>query len=198
MPDNAPKPPEGLREQPSQPPQSPGAAPSSPNAPPPPEGQRRERPQQPVFTVAKVKEFAATFNRIGEACRKAGLGFAYHNHRNEFQPVEEGGIMYDILLKETDPALVDFELDLGWAVAAGADPLALFDKYPGRFKLLHVKDMNAENQSVVVGQGKIDFAAIFAQSEKAGAQFYIVEYEGHEDPMESVKASATFLKNMTY
>ena len=106
--------------------------------------------------------------------------------------------MYDILLRESDPAVVDFELDLGWAVAAGADPLALFDKYPGRFKLLHVKDMNAEGQSVVVGQGTVDFAGIFAQSEKAGALFYIVEYEGREEPMESVRASAAYLKNMTY
>jgi sugar phosphate isomerase/epimerase len=163
-----------------------------------PSADQRPRREPPSFTLDQVKNFADIFNSVGEACRKADLRFAYHNHSMEFKEIEEGGMMYDLLLQQTDPNLVDFEMDLGWAVAAGADPLAYFNKYPGRFKLFHVKDMNEENRSVVVGQGKIDFASIFAQSKKAGAQYYIVEYEGREDPVASVAASVKYLKNMTY
>jgi len=159
---------------------------------------QRPRREPPSFTLDQVKNFADIFNRVGEACRKADLRFAYHNHSMEFKAVEEGEMMYDLLLQQTDPGLVDFEIDLGWAVAAGADPLAYFEKYPGRFKLFHVKDMNEENRSVAVGQGKIDFASIFAHSKKAGAQYYIVEYEGREDPVASVAASVKYLKNMTF
>jgi sugar phosphate isomerase/epimerase len=159
---------------------------------------QRPRREPPAFTLDQVKNFCDIFNRVGENCKQAGLRFAYHNHSMEFQQVEESGFMYDLLLQQTDPDLVDFEIDLGWAVAAGADPLAYFEKYPGRFKLFHVKDMNEENRSVAVGQGKIDFAKIFAQSEKAGVKYYIVEYEGREDPIASVAASVKYLKNMTF
>jgi sugar phosphate isomerase/epimerase len=159
---------------------------------------QRRRWEPPSFTQDQVKNMADIFNRIGESCKKAGLRFAYHNHSMEFQEIEGSGIMYDLLLKETDPDLVDFEIDLGWAVVGGADPLAYFEQYPGRFKLFHVKDMNEENRSVAVGKGKIDFASIFAQSKKAGVQYYIVEYEGREDPMASVAESVTYLKNMTF
>ncbi len=162
-----------------------------------PEGQR-QRPQEPAFTADQVKEIADIFNKIGESCHKAGLGFAYHNHRFEFQRVEDGDVMYDMMLKLTDPALVDYEIDLGWAVAAGADPLAYFQKYPGRFTLFHVKDMNEENVSVAVGKGKIDFPKIFARSELAGAKYYIVEYEGREEPMSSCADSVKYLKSITF
>jgi sugar phosphate isomerase/epimerase len=159
---------------------------------------QRRQWEPPSYSLDQVKNMADIFNQIGKSCKKADLRFAYHNHSMEFQEIEGSGIMYDLLLERTDPDLVDFEIDLGWAVAAGADPVAYFEKYPGRFKLFHVKDMNAENRSVVVGQGKIDFASIFAQSGKAGVKYYIVEYEGREDPMGSVAASVTYLKNMTY
>ena len=145
-----------------------------------------------------VKTMVDIFNHIGESCKKAGLRFAYHNHSMEFQKVDDGELMYDLLLQKTDPELVDFEIDLGWAVVGGGDPVAYFEKYPGRFKLFHVKDMNEENRSVVVGQGKIDFASIFAQSKKAGVKYYIVEYEGQEDPVASVAASVAYLKKMTF
>ncbi|HPG38130.1 MAG TPA: sugar phosphate isomerase/epimerase [bacterium] len=166
---------------------------------PPQQPQPRPRPQMPAFTLEKVKEFAAIFNRVGETCKKAGLGFAYHNHTMEFQKIEGSeDIMYDVLLKETNPDYVGYELDLGWAVAAGADPLAYFEKFPGRFPFFHVKDMNAEKQSVIEGQGIIDFASIFAQSAKAGVKYYIVEYEGREEPMASVEACVKYLKNLTF
>ena len=176
--------------------------PSLPRLPRPPqpqaeEGQRRRRQRQPM-TRDDVLKIAAIFNEVGQACAEAGLEFGFHNHQAEFALIDSTEIMFDILLQETNPDLVDFEMDLGWAIAAGADPLAYFEKYPGRFKYLHVKDMNAENESVVVGAGTIDFAAIFAASEKAGAEYFIVEYEGREDPIGSVAASVKYLKEMTY
>jgi len=184
-----PTPPQGQQ------PKAPEAQPGQPSQQNPP----RPRPQMPAFTLEKVKEFAAIFNRVGETCKKAGLAFAYHNHTMEFQKIEGSeDIMYDVLLKETNPDYVGYELDLGWAVAAGADPLAYFEKFPGRFPFFHVKDMNAEKQSVVCGQGIVDFASIFAQANKAGAQYYIVEYEGREEPMASVEACVKYLKAMTF
>ena len=132
-------------------------------------------------------------------CKDAGFKFAFHNHKHEFVEVDSSGVlMYDMLLQETDPELVDFEMDIGWAVAAGADPLIYFKKYPGRFKLFHVKDMDDDNHSVVVGKGKIDFTSIFAQSKLAGVKYYIVEYEGREDPVSSVAQCVAYLKKMSF
>lgn len=159
---------------------------------------RRRRREPPTYSMDQVNTMADIFNHIGESCKKAGLGFAYHNHFMEFQKINDGELMYDLLLQKTDPNLVDFEMDLGWTIVGGGDPVAYFNKYPGRFKFFHVKDMNEDNQSVVVGQGKIDFAAIFDQSKKAGVKYYIVEYEGREDPVASVAASVAYLKKMTF
>ncbi|NQT24717.1 sugar phosphate isomerase/epimerase [candidate division KSB1 bacterium] len=175
----------------------PSLPPVRPPQPRPPQGERRRRERKPLSTE-EVKKIAAIFNEVGQACHDAGLKFAYHNHMHEFVTIDSADFMYDILLNETDPALVDFELDIGWAVAAGVDPLAYFEKYPGRFKLFHVKDMDEENQSVVVGKGTIDFVSIFAQSELAGAKYYVVEYEGREDPIASVAESVSFLKTLTF
>ena len=87
------------------------------------------------------KRIAETYNRAGEASRKAGIQFAYHNHNFEFAPVE-GKLPYDALLEECDPALVKMELDLCWISAAGKDPLEYFKRYPGRFPLVHVKGLS--------------------------------------------------------
>ncbi len=159
---------------------------------------RGERPSEPVFTVDSVKRFVETFNRIGESCKAAGLRFAYHNHRTEFKQIEGGGILYDMLVEGTDPSLVDFEMDLGWAVAAGADPLAYFEKYPGRFPLFHLKDFNKEDQPIAIGQGRINYAPFFARAEQAGAIYYIVEFEGREDTLGNSIACLDYLKKMTF
>ena len=155
-----------------------------------------EKPKPP--TMEEVHQYVGILNDLGKACHDAGFKFAFHNHVGEFALVDSSEVMYDILLKETNPELVQFEMDLGWAVVAGADPVAYLEKYPGRFPYLHVKDMNAENHSVVVGQGEIDFAPIFAVADKNGTTHYIVEYEGREDPLASVAASVKYLKAMTF
>jgi sugar phosphate isomerase/epimerase len=159
------------------------------------EGQPRQRPPQPTFTADKVKEFIDIFNHIGESCKNSGLKFAFHNHQTEFQEIEGHGIMFDMLLKGTEPDLVDYEIDLGWAVAAGADPLAYLEKYPGRFKLFHVKEVD---RTTLIGEGKIDFATIFSKSKQAGVLYYIVEFEGREKHIESISKSLNYLKNLTF
>ena len=108
------------------------------------------------------KAFADLFNASAEVCRKAGMQFCYHNHDFEFKELE-GQMPFDLLLSQTDPKLVQMELDLYWATFANQDPVALFRKNPGRFPLWHVKDMEKtpERAFAPVGTGSIDFQRIF-------------------------------------
>jgi sugar phosphate isomerase/epimerase len=157
---------------------------------------------------------ADTFNRAGEVSKKAGIQFAYHNHHFEFVPVE-GQMPYELLLRTCDPALVKMELDLCWASAAGQDPVAWFEKYPGRFPLVHVKGLkrlppDAAKWTVAppidqllpdvteVGAGPIDWARIFAHAEKAGIQHYFVEHDQPASPFESLATSAKYLQPLRF
>jgi sugar phosphate isomerase/epimerase len=145
------------------------------------------------------KRHAKTFNRAAEECRKAGLQFAYHNHDFEFQTLD-GQIPYDVLLAATDPKLVKMEMDLYWTVKAGRDPLTYFAKHPGRFALVHVKDManTPQKEFAEVGRGTIDFKKIFARSKQAGIKHYFVEQDQSAAPLESIKVSADYLKNLEF
>jgi sugar phosphate isomerase/epimerase len=133
---------------------------------------------------------ADEFNGFGEAARTRGLVFGYHNHDFEFAAVGDTN-GYDILLENTDPQNVGFEMDLFWITKAGHDPLAYFERWPGRFPAVHVKDMDGspEQRMVDVGAGTIDFASIFARSEQAGIRHYFVEHDNPADPMESIRQS---------
>lgn len=115
------------------------------------------------------------FSRFGAALKKAGLGFAYHNHDFEFTLKPGGVSLFDQLLKETDPALVEIELDLFWAVKAGEDAGALIDRLSSRLYGYHVKDMRADGDMVAVGAGTIDFAALFKRKGSAGVRHFYVE-----------------------
>lgn len=148
-------------------------------------------------TLEKYQEHAALFNKVGEACQKAGLQFAYHNHDFEFE-VHDGKIPYDLLLAETDPKLVEMELDLFWIRKGGQDPLAYFEKHPGRFSLCHVKDMTEDEKMVEVGTGKIDFAQIFSHSKHAGLKHYFVEHDNPGDALQSITASYQHLKKLKF
>ena len=148
-------------------------------------------------TMDNYKKLAALFNKIGEACQKAGLRFAYHNHDFEFETID-GQIPFDVLLAETDPKLVFMELDLYWIKKAGKDALAYFAKAPGRYALCHVKDMDENGKMVSVGQGKIDFGKIFAQAKLAGLKHFFVEHDQPEDPLQSVSSSAQHLKALKF
>jgi sugar phosphate isomerase/epimerase len=129
--------------------------------------------------LAGWRKAVAEFNQWGAMCRDAGIKLAYHNHNFEFAPLE-GATGYDVLLKEVDPKLVDFELDLYWAKFADQDPLALFAKYPGRFAMWHVKDMavtGTQKGMTPVGKGTIDFKSIFAHARQSGMKYFFVEHD---------------------
>ncbi len=163
------------------------------------------------------KRAAETFNRAGEAAQKAGIQFAYHNHAFEFEPSEVlgGKLPYDFLLAETDPKLVTMELDLCWITVGGQDPVKYFERYPGRFPLVHVKDWTTKGPGgsdyggatgesrkpghmTDVGQGEIDWKRIFAQSGKAGVQHYFVENDEPKSAFEDIKISYAYLTKLTF
>jgi sugar phosphate isomerase/epimerase len=144
----------------------------------------------------QYKRHFELFNRAGEACKKAGITFAYHNHDFEFETLE-GERPYDLMLAQTDPDLVKMELDLYWATKSGNDPVALFEQHPGRFPLWHVKDMDRTEKQFFteVGNGSIDFKRIFAQAEVAGMQHYFVEQD--VTPGNPIDSITTSYKNLT-
>jgi len=141
---------------------------------------------------------AETLNRAGEAAKKAGIQFAYHNHWFEFQP-SGGKLPYDILLEQTDPHLVKMEMDIFWLTKGGSDPRVYFHRYPGRFPMVHVKgrDRNGE-MSEVAADNSIDWRAIFALSQEAGIQHYFVEHDDPKDEFGSIRASFNYLRELTF
>lgn len=146
-------------------------------------------------TTDGYQRAAELFNRAGAAAAARGLTFAYHNHDFEFVPLRDQ-LPFDILLDETDPSLVPFEMDLFWITKGGYDPLDYFARYPGRFPLVHVKDMRADGAMVDVGQGRIDFTRIFARAEQAGIRHYFVEHDNPTDPLESARRSHVYLRGL--
>ncbi len=131
---------------------------------------------------------ADEFNGLSARLRSAGLQLAYHNHADEFEPLG-GASGYDVLLAETDPALVAMELDVFWAVHAGRDPIALLDAHPGRFPLLHLKDRTAGGAMADVGAGTIDWARLLAHAERASVRHAFVEHDAPTDALASIGAS---------
>jgi len=156
-------------------------------------------PPEKRQTLDDWKRHAATFNRAAAQAKAGGLRFAYHNHDFEFKAID-GTRPFDILLKETDPSLVDFEMDLYWVVFGGGNPIELFNQYPKRFALAHVKDSSAppDRKMVDVGQGTIDFRSIFAQSEKAGFKHYFVEHDQPADPIATIRNSYNYLHALRF
>lgn len=144
------------------------------------------------------KRAAEAFNRAGEETMKSGIQFGYHNHVEEFKPLPDGKLPYDILLAETDPKLVAMEMDLGWAHEAGVDPLAYFAKYPGRFPLVHIKDFDKNRTMVDVGKGEIDWKRILAKFELAGIKHYFVEFDDPKSPFDSIQASYAYLEKLRF
>ena len=165
-----------------------------------------------VRKQGRWKEAAAKFNKAAEASKKAGIQFAYHNHHFEFVPVE-GKFAYDVLLEQTDPNLVQMEMDLCWMNIAGQDPIKYFERYPGRFSLVHVKDVKkippktgdapvdfekVFPEMTSVGAGVIDFKRIFAESDKAGIKHYFVENDYPKSEFDNIQASYKYLHDLRY
>ncbi|MBE7177109.1 MAG: sugar phosphate isomerase/epimerase [Mucilaginibacter polytrichastri] len=152
------------------------------------------------------KKAADTFNKRGEVCKKNGIRFAYHNHDYAFKKIEDQ-YPIDVFIKNTDPELVDFEMDLYWVVTAGADPKKFLADNKGRFKLVHVKDRAKDashndisvNESCVLGTGSINYPDILKAAKAEGVDYFIVEQERFNEgtPLECAKRDAEYMKTLS-
>jgi sugar phosphate isomerase/epimerase len=153
------------------------------------------------------KRAAERFNKLGEQAKKAGTAVVYHNHNWEYK-IFDGVMAYDELLRSTDPALVNMEMDVFWTTVAGRDPVEYFDRYPGRFPLWHIKDLKrgfppttdrvTGNPFGEIGTGIIDWKRIFQAAPKAGVKYYYVEQDQTDrTPLESARMSCDFLKKFS-
>jgi len=156
-------------------------------------------PQERRKTLDDWKNFAQVFNHAAQMAHDAGIQFAYHNHDFEF-PKMDGQVPYDVLLQNTDPKLVQLEIDLYWITKAGQDPLAYFSRWPGRVPLVHVKDSAGppEHKMVDVGQGKIEWKRIFAKREQAGIKHFFVEHDQPPQPFDDIAASYKYLSQLEF
>ncbi len=150
--------------------------------------------------IESYKKMVGDWNEVGGIMKQAGIRFGYHNHNFEFKSVDGIVPYYDIFMKEMDPDLITMELDIFWASKAGQDPVEMFHNYPGRFRLLHVKDMYTreapffdviKDDIAPVGEGVIDFKTIFAVKEVAGMKHFFVEddNQGNGKPFEALETS---------
>lgn len=157
-------------------------------------------PEEERKSLDDYKKLVELLNKAGEECAKSNLQFAYHNHDFEFKKYENK-IPYDLILAETDAQKLKMEMDLYWISKAGLDPISYFEKYPKRFPLVHVKDMDASPKKFFteVGRGVIDFKKFFSKAEKAGIKHYFIEQdETPAAPLESVKISVKYLKEISF
>jgi len=147
-------------------------------------------------TLDGIKAVCETINNGAEVCRQYDMKIGYHNHDFEFKDGGDGKLLYDVMLEELDPKLVSMEMDLYWVVAAGYDPLAYFEKYPGRFEQWHVKDRDKEvpTRNTEVGNGSIDFKSIFAQAKQSGMKHLYIEQEYFAMP--SIESARIGIENL--
>ena len=140
------------------------------------------------------------WNQVGEIMKQAGIQFGYHNHNFEFLNIDGIVPYYDLFMTEMDADLITMEIDLYWVTKAGQDPVEMFNRYPGRFQLFHLKDMYTETEPYFevikddispVGAGKIDFKRIMAAKEVAGMKYFFVEddNQGNGKPFEGIETS---------
>jgi len=150
-------------------------------------------------SVDAWKRVAELFNRGGADAKAAGLRFAYHNHDFEFRRIGDV-VPFDVLLAETDPALVSYEMDIYWLVKAGHDPMAYFTRYPNRFTMVQVKDSAGppEHRMVDVGAGAIDFARVLPRAVASGVKHVFVEHDQPADAMASITASYQHLAKLAF
>jgi sugar phosphate isomerase/epimerase len=150
-------------------------------------------PSGPKATIDDWKRIAAQFNKAALQVKEAGYRFAFHNHNQELRKIGDV-VPLDVLIAETDPTLVSYEMDIYWVVNGGGDPIALLAKHPGRFKMLHVKDSMGppDHKMADVGVGTIDFGKIFAAAK--GIEHYFVE---HDQPADAFVSAATSYGNLS-
>ena len=162
-----------------------------------------------MFGMESVEKAAADFNKWGEAFAKEGITFAYHNHGYEFRPITEGAdkTFLDVLMEKTNPKFVAFEMDVFWVVHPGADPVKFLNKYPGRWQLMHLKDIakgartgiytgHAPNEeSVALGTGQVQWSAVLSAASKAGVKHYFIEDE-HPDAEKQIPVTVKYLQTL--
>jgi sugar phosphate isomerase/epimerase len=157
------------------------------------------------FSIDDIKKTIGVFNNAGKQIHEAGLSFCYHPHGYEFRPYE-GGTLFDYLVQHTNPKYLNFEMDVFWVKHPGQDPVALLEKYPKRFLLLHLKDRKPgtegnqngkadEESNVVLGQGDVDIAAIMKEAKRIGIQHYFIEDES-SGSQEQIPQSLAYLHQL--
>jgi sugar phosphate isomerase/epimerase len=150
----------------------------------------------PVSTMDEIKTAVDIFSKAGQACKKNGVQFAYHNHQTEFDMVD-GNRPFDYILNNTDKELVKMELDLAWATKAKQDPVELFKLHPGRYPLWHVKDLDKNTMNPAeVGTGVVDFKRIFDHAKESGMKYFFVEQDGAPQPIQNVTNSYNYLNKL--
>jgi sugar phosphate isomerase/epimerase len=161
-------------------------------------------PHNPAhFGVAEARAAAAKFNAWGAALKAQGIKFAYHTHGYEFVPDAGGETPFDVLMASTQPDLVYLEMDVFWVAHAGVDPAALLARYPGRWRMLHLKDLRRgakrdatgaapATDDVPVGQGEVHWPAVLSEARRAGVEYYFIEDESVA-PLENVPTSLRYL-----
>lgn len=150
----------------------------------------------PVSTMDEIKTAVDVFSKAGEACKKNGVQFAYHNHVTEFEEIE-GHRPFDYILNNTDKDLVKMELDLAWATKAKQDPVELFKLHPGRYPLWHVKDLDKTTMKPAeVGSGVVDFKRVFDHAKESGMKYFFVEQDGAPQPIQNITNSYNYLHTM--
>jgi sugar phosphate isomerase/epimerase len=161
-----------------------------------------------AFTAADAQKAIADFNEFGRAMKAGGLQFFYHNHG--YEPVQAAdGTLLDVIIKGTDPDLVKFEEDVLWTYLPGVDPAALLRKYPGRFKLMHIKDMKPgvargslsgglpDSLQAVIGRGQVNWPDVMKAAKASGVEYYYLEDET-PDPVNNIPPSINYLERITF
>ena len=163
-------------------------------------------PHKDPFTAEQCRKAARVFNKAGAALAKHGIKFYYHDHGYEFQPYEQG-TLFDLLVAETDPKTVFFQMDVLWTVLPGQDPVRLLEKYPNRWLLMHLKDLKkgvptgsltgstAVTNDVTLGSGQVQWPALFCAAYKAGIKYYFIEDESPA-PLKQIPQSLRFLESL--
>ncbi len=161
--------------------------------------------ERPEFTIENAKQTVVDFNRAGELLHREGIYFCYHNHGFEFRPYEDG-TLFDYIVQNTDPRYVSFEMDLLWTVHPGQDPVELLERYPERFRLMHLKDFRKgvvgdfsgstpRENDVVLGTGQVDFPAVLRAAQNTNIEYYYIEDES-PDVIERVPQSIEYITSI--
>jgi sugar phosphate isomerase/epimerase len=162
--------------------------------------------ERPAFTIDNAKKTVEDFNAAGKILSEKGLYFCYHNHGFEFRPYQDG-TLFDYIVQNTDPRYVSFEMDLLWTIHPGQDPVALLERYPERFRLMHLKDLRKgvtgdfsgstpRENDVVLGTGQIDFPAVLRAAQNTNIEYYYIEDESPE-VVERVPLSREYIMSIT-